>query len=152
MQQDREWLIARGWYKPDEITEEVLGYDEIGEPDYMQLKVKRTGIQNGYCLIPLKIMAGYAEKSGISYRSGFMPKISSVIKSNADLKILEQKINTHIGAGSAKSTPEYWMDLTEPWYNTIRYKHMHFSAKYKTGLKPRTGFFSGERARYEFDG
>jgi len=154
-QQDRKWLIDRGWYKADEITEHAFSYDEIGKPELVQLKVERTGIKNAYCLIPLKIMASYAEESGISYNPDFMPEISGAINSINDLKMLEQKINNHIAAGTDSSTPESWMDLREPSYNAIRHKHLHFSAKYETGLnplKPRTGFFSGKRKRYEFDG
>lgn len=151
---DSDNLIATGWYKPEEITEEVIGFDEIGEPDFVQTKVTRTGISNAYCLIPLKIMAEFAGKNGINVKSSLSPNASAVVDAYPELKILEQRVNTHVAAGIGSSTPEYWINLhkKEEWYTQIRHDHLHFSAKCELGLSPRIGIFNGKRQRYEFDG
>lgn len=151
---DSDNLVASGWYKPDEITEAVISFDEVGDPDFVQTKVTRSGISNVYCLIPLKIMAEFAGKNGINVKSSLIPNASAVIDEQSELKVLEQSVKAHIAAGSGKSTPEYWIDYhkKEKWYAHIRHDHLHFSAKCELGLRPRIGLFNGKRQRYEFDG
>ncbi|RKZ70014.1 MAG: hypothetical protein DRQ44_01870 [Gammaproteobacteria bacterium] len=153
-ERDSKNLIESGWYKPEEVTEEIISVDEFGVPDFVKTKVTRKGISNAYCSIPLKIMVAYARDNGIDVKTSLDKKASRKIKKIPELGVLEKHVKVHIAAGSSKSSAEYWIDFhkKEKWYGQIRHGHLHFSAKCELGLSPRLGFFSGKRQRYEFDG
>ncbi len=151
-----EYLVANGWYKDEQLTEEVFRTTEFGDPEYVGLTVSRQNprdmVRNAYCKIPLKIMAKRAGENGINVNPNLEIKATEVIE-GAGLSTFESKINADIEKMGTKSSFDQWQKVV-PELKTIRHQHLHFSARYNTvfGYNPRRGFFSQKRKRYEFDG
>ena len=159
-QKDRsDYLVANGWYKDEQLIEEVISRDENNQPDYVRLVVTREAgkariVRNAYCKIPLKLMAECAAKSGIQLKPKLEEDSTNTINSFPELTRLEAKIRAYIGkVGPRGSKPEDWQK-SDPELNLIRHKHLHFSARYNTffGHNPRRTLLGNRRERYEFDG
>src|SRR5690625_5685027 len=80
-------------------------------------------------------MAKYSQENGININPD-LDDAASVTESFPDLQELEQKIYRHIGEGSANSRAEFWHDVT-PLLRRVRNAHLHVSAQYTFGMKPR---------------
>jgi len=157
-----DYLVARGWYKKDQLFEDVISLDEGGEPDFVEMAVIRNTkiarvVRNAYCKIPLKIMAKKASEDDIAFRYKLINEASNAINAFQELVSLESKINSYISkAGPRGSRATDWQ-MTDPELNSIRHKHLHFSARYNgkfngLGHNPRFSFFSFKRKRYVFNG
>lgn len=157
-----DYLVGKGWYQNQQIVEDVLSVDEGGDPDYVQLEVTRDNskariVRNAYCNIPLKMMAKAAGESDITLDPKLEMKATETINAFSELEKLESRIKGYMGnVGKRGSKPEHWQ-IAEPELNSIRHKHLHFSARYNgkyngLGHNPRRSFFSQKRKRYEFDG
>lgn len=156
------YLLGNGWYKNEQLIEDAITLDDLGNPDYVQLEVTRNNAQarivrNAYCKIPLKVMVLKAGESGIDVLPDLINDATRTISTFSELTNLESRINEHMGkAGTSGSKPEQWQ-MAEPELNAIRHKHLHFSARYNgkfngLGHNPRRSFFSNKRKRYEFNG
>lgn len=97
-----EYLVALGWYKNEQIIEDVMMYNENGEPDFVELsvtrdKVKARTVRNAYANIPLKIMAEKAEESDIALKSKLTRDATRKINAFTELNQLESRIKGHMG-------------------------------------------------------
>lgn len=157
-----EYLVAKGWFKDEELIEDTITMDDDRNPDYVQLVVTRDKkiarkVHNAYCKIPLKIMATKASESDITLLPALEMKATETINAFSELGKLESRIKGYMGkVGKRGSKPEDWQKA-EPELNAIRHKHLHFSARYNgdyngLGHNPYRSFFSNERKRYEFNG
>lgn len=144
---ERKKWVEDGWYKENEISDvsSVMG---PSRPIQETLTVHRKSVSNAYSLIPLKVMAKFSQENGISINPD-LEDAASVTESFPDLQELEQIIYRHIGEGSANSRAECWQGVT-PLLRRVRNAHLHVSAQYTFGMKPR--FKQGKRHRKEYDG
>jgi len=162
-QKDRtEYLVAKGWFKDEELQEDAISLDADNNPDYVQLMVKRDKsvarkVHNAYCKIPLKIMVEKAGESDITIEPSLESDATDTINAFPELVKLESRIKSHIGSvGPRGSEASVWQQI-EPELNAIRHKHLHFSARYNGTLNgighfPRRTFFKNKRERYVFKG
>jgi hypothetical protein len=157
-----EYLLALGWYKPEQLAEDALLWDDAGNPYHLELSVLRDKlrartVRNAYSRIPLKIMAEKAAEDGIEFRSELDSHAAQAINAFPELTKLESRIKAYMGkVGKRGSKPEDWQ-MAEPELNAVRHKHLHFSARYNgkyngLGHNPRRSFFSQKRKRYTFNG
>jgi hypothetical protein len=157
-----EYLLALGWYKPEQLVEDILWQDEFGNPNHLELAVLRDNhrartVHNAYSRIPLKIMAEKATEDGIEFESMLDSDASQAINAFPELIKLESDLKRYMGkVGKRGSKPEDWQKA-EPELNAIRHKHLHFSARYNgkyngLGHNPRRSFFTQKRKRYVFNG
>lgn len=165
-----QYLIAQGWFKPEQLTEEVTRYreDEYGnelEAAAVRLRVKKQNemkpnetpriVRNAYRQIPLKLMAEFAGKNEITFESDLSRDATKTINTFPELTRLESRIRAHMQqAGPRGSRPEAWQKI-EPEFNAIRHKHLHFSARYNgtlNGLGHNPRYEKGQRKRYTFKG
>lgn len=163
--QDRaEYLEALGWFKKEQLAEEIKAYheDEYGSElrlSRVWLRVKRKDemepgqnprvVHNAYRLIPLKLMAEKAGKVSIKIKPDLDEVVTTGLKKHSDLRGLESKIRAHMSAG-----PNYWLKA-DPELNAIRHNHLHFSARYNgtlNGLGHNPRREKGKRKRYVFNG
>jgi hypothetical protein len=165
-QKDRDdYLVALGWYKPEQLVEKVLTTDDVGVPDYVQLEVTRDSskariVRNAYCKIPLKIMVEKAGESGIKIKPALETIATEAINAFPELAKLETRIKSHMDeSGPRGSKPEKWqqIDTQKNGLNEIRHQHLHFSARYNgkfngLGHNPNRTFFGFERKRHVFNG
>ena len=100
-QKDRnDYLVANGWFKNEELVENVITLNEAGEPDYVQLSVTRDKtiarkVRSAYCKIPLKIMAEKAGENDITIEPKLASDATDVIEV-AELSNFESRINKYI--------------------------------------------------------
>lgn len=149
---DRENILALGWYNPEDIAV-VMTSPAVpptprspGWPAQYALKATRKGIHSAYCNIPLKIMTKFAQENGVKIKPE-LEKVATHILSKEDqaLQDLEIKINKYVDSKTTTSAPGDWLkDLS---IKPIRNKHFNFSSKVGTGYNPR--FVKGIRTRYE---
>lgn len=172
LKQDREDLIAQGWYKPNEISVHDVQWDDFGNPSHAMLTVSRNNIRSAYSNIPLKIMARYARAPDVNLKisSELEKRANIILEPEEDLVKLEVVINDYIAANKNNSKPEDWK--LEDWdpndkfgkksvidrdtLKAIRHKHFHFSAsKWGPGYKPNFEWDAKEkkykRKRYYYD-
>lgn len=154
-----EYLLAHGWYKPDQLVESVIRSNEAGDPEAVRLTVTREPdkartISNAYSRIPLKLMGEFAGKNGVNLLSDLGRDATKTINQFPELTKLEATIKSYVGkAGPRGSAATDW-HKPHPELSFARYKHRHFSAHYNTffGYNPRRSLFKRQRQRYEFDG
>ncbi len=144
---DRDWLVAQGWYKPGELSINILIIRKSGEI-WGALIANRRNIKSAYSNIPLKIMAKYARDNKIEIDGKLEKNANTILNKEPDLLKLESEIKSYIDSKGNSSKPEDWLD--NAGLKAIRHKHMHMSAKIKTGYKPRIR--KGRRRRYYYDG
>lgn len=148
MKADQEFLIEHGWYKPEETFYSVRMYDDWGGPIQSELSVTRENISSAYSNIPLKIMAEFAREEGIEIDPLLETNANELLSADSILATLDSRIKSYV-ASTTNSKPEDWLKK-DPLLNEVRHGHLHFSAQWRTGLKPRIK--RGKRKRYEFDG
>lgn len=155
---DREWLIKQGWYKPNEIVTHSFGMG--------YLQVNRRNIKSAYCNIPLKIMAKLATENGIKFEQKLNQRANQILNKQPDLQSLEASINNYIAKmGNDKSKPDDWIENAGIHHNSpkypitgIRHDHLHMSARTtkvtntKFGFSPRFSGLSLKRKRFYYDG
>lgn len=154
---DREWLIRQGWYKPDEIVTHSFG---VG-----YLQVNRHNIKSAYCNIPLKVMAKFAAENGIKFDAKLDQRANQILGKEPDLQSLESSINSYVNkVGNSNSKPDDWIENADIHHSNrqypitrIRHDHLHMSAQttkltnIKFGFSPRFSGFSLRRKRYYYD-
>ncbi len=144
VRQDRDDLIAQGWYKENEIKVHDVSWDESGVTRSI-LAVSRQNISSAYSNIPLKIMAKAAREEKLQIDTELELRANKILESDTDLQKLEGIIEEYIGTHKDKntSTPEHWLtpekkDVDELLKTKIRNRHFHFSAsKMSLGYGPR---------------
>ena len=155
---DRDWLIKQGWYKPNEIVTHSFGMG--------YLQVNRYGIKSAYCNIPLKLMAKLAAENGLKFDPKLNQRANIILSKEPDLLKLEGSIARYVAKmGADKSKPNDWIDDAHLHHNDttypitkIRHDHLHMSAQTTKVLNTMLGFsprFSGfllRRKRYYYDG
>jgi hypothetical protein len=155
LEQDREDLIAQGWYHSNEIKIVAKRTNVGGDGDQTEyaLTVRRQGIRSAYCNIPLKIMADYARKPDVKLKIDLKleERANRILRDEQDLRDLEAIIIKYMAANKNNSKPEDWKP--EDWkpevqvgkkavidrdvLKAIRHRHFHFSAsKWSAGYKP----------------
>jgi len=143
--EDRDQLVAAGWYHEDEIKLKTSIMHAMKPPARRTaLHVRRDGIVNQYSRIPLHIMARYARETGI----GIKGKLEGVEKVPSALSDAKQKIEKYV-ASHSRSSAEDWHH-NESWLRKLRHDCMHFSARYEFGNGPR--FINGQRHRKRYYG
>lgn len=142
--QDREALIASGWYQPHEIDLIELPSGPHGLSINAMVTVKREGIRNHYSRIPLHIMANFARENAINIKT----KLESANKIPGKLEGTKERIDNYI-KNTPHSKSEHWQH-NEGWLKALRNDYLHFSAKYEFGLGPR--FKDGKRYRKQYAG
>ena len=145
--EDRDWLIAQGWYRKDECRIEITGYDEAFQ-SFGKLIVNRKNIKSAYSNIPLKIMAKFARENKIEINPKLDDNANVILSKEPDLLRLESRINSYIGSVGNNSKPEDW--LSDKGIKNIRHDHLHMSCKMAIGYNPR--FKKGKRLRYYYEG
>lgn len=155
---DRDWLIKQGWYRPSEIVTHSFGMG--------YLQVNRRNIKSAYCNIPLKLMAKLATENGIKFEPKLNQRANLLLSKEPDLQSLESSINSYVAKmGDNKSRPEDWIDNAHIHHNSsqypitgIRHDHLHMSAQTtkvtntKFGFSPRFSGLRLRRKRFYYDG
>lgn len=147
---DRNYFIHAGWGTAEEIR-----FTDFSSPeqDHARLAVTRAAISNHYSKIALNLMAKYAREKGIVFDNQFAFKVK-LPSQFPELTTAQEKIDAYVeGALSRASWKEqtaYWLNNKENWLKDLRRRHLHFSAKYAFGLKPR--FKNGKRFRQIYNG
>jgi hypothetical protein len=125
LEQDRQALIAQGWFKPHQLTLEqpgsiadFFGFDR-------KLRARRTTISNKYSTIPLNIMADFAKEKGQSLKGSFKSKC----KVATEVSDYYGPIKDYANKGSSKAG-DWFAQTTPAWLPRLRHKHFHFSAHY----------------------
>ena len=152
LEQDRQALIAQGWYKPHQLVlEEPSSFAGFFGFDSKQ-RATRTDISNKYCTIPLNIMADFAKESGQKLKGSFKSKG----KVATEVKDYYSALKDYANKGSSKV--EDWFEQTEPaWLPRLRHKHFHYSAHLTASAgvilasKPRIDK-NNKRIRHEYPG
>jgi len=156
---DKKRLIDQGWYKPHEIK--IESFAGVG-----RLVVNRKNIKSAYSNIPLKIMADYAVKNGLTIETKLKAKADLILKKHSDLLELEKSITKYISkVGASNSKPDDWLENAHNNHESsqypignIRHDHLHMSCQsndhvlYKAGYTPRFSFPSLKRRRYYYEG
>ena len=104
----------------------------------------RATISNHYSRIPLQLMARAARDNGIVFKDIFDKREEVPPALNA----VQLKIDAYV-ASTTLSKAEDWTHA-EPWLRDLRHGHLHFSAKFEFGLKPR--YIKGKRRRMVYSG
>jgi hypothetical protein len=128
--QDRQALIAQGWYDPEQLTFEnpnqvadFFGFDS-------KLRARRNDISNKYSTIPLNIMADFAKEQGLELE----PDFSRFCKVTKAVETFHGPLKDYANKGA--STAADWFEKTTPsWLPDLRHKHFHFSANYTRAVK-----------------
>jgi hypothetical protein len=137
---EKEWLLASGWYREDEI-QKIDQWDEI--------KVTRKGIRNHFHRVSLKMMADFATKRGIN----LSPSLMEDYAISPYLQEMEALIRV-----SPLSSPEYWINLKTDYMKKLRHDYLHFSACFGSVMGCNQPKFSdnnvitGSRKREVLDG
>lgn len=164
VRQDRDDLIAQGWYKENEIKVHDVGWDDNFNVNRSILAVSRQNISSAYSNIPLKIMAKAAREEKLKIDTELELRANKILESDTDLQKLEGIIEKYIGTHKDKntSTPEHWLTPEDKEVDTllktkIRNRHFHFSAsKMSIGYKPRFEYDNAAkkkvRKRFYYEG
>ncbi len=151
IKQDKENLIAEGWYTEEEIDHNI-SYDENGFETNASITANRKGISNAYCNIPLKLMAKGAKNQKIDIDPKLELDADAAIKKadehfgNTDLSTLNASIASYM-----PTTQDVFDKLIyTPLLKRIRHSYVHMSAKDEMGLNPRIK--DGKRWRKSYDG
>ena len=161
LEQDREDLIAQGWYHSNEIKIVAKRTNVGGDGDQTEyaLTVRRQGIRSAYCNIPLKIMAKYAREPDVKLKINSKLEIRAdrILRDEQDLRGLEAIIDKYMAANKNNSKPEDWKPedqvgkkavIDRDVLKAIRHRHFHFSAsKWSAGYKPN---FEWDEAAWKF--
>jgi hypothetical protein len=151
IKQDKENLIAEGWYTTTEI-DHYISYDEMGHESYASITANRKAISNAYCNIPLKLMAKGATNQKIVFKDELKKDADAFIAKadtyfgNTDLSTLDASIASYM-----PTTQDAFNVLIQaPLLKRIRHSYLHMSSKDSIGLNPR--FKEGKRWRQAYDG
>jgi Uncharacterized alpha/beta hydrolase domain (DUF2235) len=151
IKQDKENLIAEGWYTTTEI-DHYISYDEMGYESYASITANRKAISNAYCNIPLKLMARGAKNQKIVFKDELKKDADAFIAKadtyfgNTDLSTLDASIASYM-----PTTQDAFNVLIQaPLLKRIRHSYLHMSSKDSIGLNPR--FKEGKRWRQAYDG
>jgi len=141
IKQDRDDLIAQGWYTKDQIKINKLGSEGDGEWVWYALSVWRENINSAYNNIPLKIMAKYAREQKIQISDDLETVADAILEPYPVLAELEGKIDEYIKSHKNTSKPGDWIDddgeQNSNKLKEIRHGYFHFSAsKWSAGYKP----------------
>ncbi len=124
-------------------------------PPRAQLVVTRRGIRSAHSNTPLKIIVNFAEKHGVVFHPDLLRIANRILRDEADLLALEQKILAYIDpargtatAPTQRSKPEDW--LQDETIKPIRHRHFNFFSKVGLGYGPR--IINGIRTRYIIHG
>ena len=145
---DRDWLVAQGWYKPDELSINITGVGAYGYAFLGDLVANRKNIKSAYSNIPLKIMAKFARENEIEINPKLEDNANIILNNEPDLLKLEKEIEDYVASKGNGSKPEDWIENKR--LKEIRHNHLHMSAKMNMGYFPR--FKKGVRRRYYYDG
>ncbi len=130
-------LLDEGWYKDADLERRAVSHQ-------VSLKATRESISNEYSKIPLHLMADFAVESGMQIGS----KMKRVERIPPELAGAASLIEAYAGGGNSKA--EDWFGKTDAWLQELRYKYLHYSARYEVGHHPR--WIKGRRARVIYDG
>jgi len=143
LEQDRNYLIEQGWYKPDQITIDKF---------WGILKARRTNIKYHYSFIPLHIMVEYAVGRLVEFNEGKVK--GSYPISHAILTRTKTRLDAYVAGNADRISFDNLED--RELLKQLRNEYFHFSAHYKktakilTPHKPR--FINGQRKRRIQDG
>jgi hypothetical protein len=115
IERERAWVIEQGWYGSGELQKTDFWNEVVG---------KRESILNTYALIPLHLMAEFAQELGLLFttvqaKHPIPPALDSV---NGMIK---KYVTSTQGA-----TAHDWFNKVTPELKELRHKYLHFSASY----------------------
>ena len=124
-ERERSWFIDRGWYTADELTEPRTTFNH-------HLTANKTGIDNKYARIPLKMLARHATEGGVNF-SGRLTS-SGTYRVPSALTGVETIIEDGIAAGRS-SGPSYYLNRSRAtWHKNLRHNYLHMSAHYGSSV------------------
>jgi len=125
MQKDMAWLVAAGWYRPEELHEHALAGT---------VTATRSGISNQYSRIPLRLMAEFAREGGVIVKTS-IERDFPVPADDRTLQAANEAISAAVKGGRC-TTPAAWFGAdpaADPaWHKALRNAHLHFSARHNS--------------------
>jgi hypothetical protein len=143
---EREWLIATGWYLPNEIA--AVNF-------WNELKITKRVISNEYNRIPLRHMADFAITTGLTFEP--VPEHYPV---PSPLATIDGLIASYVAMHTPGATSQAadWIDARGPEFQHLRHGYLHFSAYYGSTMGANApqwsagGAMAGVRQRIVQDG
>lgn len=118
----RQWLIDKGWYTDEELTEPNM---------WWEVHANRSGISNKYARLPLNMMANRAREKGVNFRGSI--SMRQRIPSDPIIQTAKRMIDATIGRGNTSKGggwARYWLHREDGWLRDLRHKYFHMSSRY----------------------
>ena len=131
LNRDKAQLVKEGWF-----SEEQCYIHE--NTNSIKLVAKRRVKSKAYSYIPLGLMVGYAEKTGIVVKDKLKIKYQVPSSLISVKNSIESYIETLVSQ-QRRSAIEDWQYYHESrnWQCALRKDYLHFSAQHSIGMKPR---------------
>jgi len=141
---DRDWLVAQGWYRPEELTlptsRNTLNH---------VIHAHRELVKTSYSKIPLGIMANFIVEEGVAMSERRFSDVVDLSEESEELRELQGRIEAYVASG-VSSKPDHWQ-VQDPLLYIIRNRYLHLSAHYSsTGMAPK--LHQGQRTRQHYEG
>ncbi|WP_417236527.1 T6SS phospholipase effector Tle1-like catalytic domain-containing protein [Bizionia paragorgiae] len=125
MEDERQKLIAMGWYLPHQI--EVNKF-------WGSLRAKRENISNRYSYIPMHVMAEYSEKKEVKYDISLITDSYAIVNENKSVKLTEVKERIDHYVYEKKGQLTFDSSEDKVMLKALRNQYFHFSAHYNNSI------------------